>query len=50
MIKESEFCSKVIETQFNKPLVMTEKYHEYFNNCNKCSVCKREHMQVKKMK
>ena len=32
MIKGSEYCSKVIETEFNKPLVMTEKDHEGFNN------------------
>ena len=25
MIKESEYCSKVIETKFHKPLIMTEK-------------------------
>ena len=36
MIKESEYCSKVIETEFNQPLVMTEKDCEDFKNCNKC--------------
>ena len=41
MIKESEYCFKVNESQFNKSLVMTEKYHEDFNNSNKCWICKR---------
>ena len=27
-IKENEYCSKVIETKFNKPLVMINKDHE----------------------
>ena len=36
MIKESGYCSKVIKTEFNKPLVMTEKDHEGFNNSTKC--------------
>ena len=26
MIKESEYCSKVVETEFDKPLVTTKKY------------------------
>ena len=30
MIKESEYCSKIIETEFNKPIVMTRKDHEDF--------------------
>ena len=40
MIKESEYFSKVIETEFIKPLVMTEKHHEDFNNSTKCWICK----------
>ena len=36
MIKESEYCSKVAKTQFNKPLVITEKDHEDSNNFTKC--------------
>ena len=31
MTEESEYCSKVIETEFNKPLVLTKKHHENFN-------------------
>ena len=34
MIKDSEYCSNIIET--NKPLVMTEKDHKGFNNSTKC--------------
>ena len=36
MIKESEYCSKVIETQFK-----TEKDHEDFNNSTKCWICRK---------
>ena len=32
MIKESEYCSKEIETKFSKTLVMPQKDHEEFNN------------------
>ena len=41
MIKENEYCSKVTETEFNKPLVLTEKVHEGFNNSTKCWICKK---------
>ena len=40
MVKEIGYFSKVIETRFNKPLVLTEKYHEDFNNSNKCCAFK----------
>ena len=40
-IKESEYCSKVSETEFNKPLVLNEKDHEDFNNSTKCWTCKK---------
>ena len=35
VIKEIEYYSKITETEFNKPLVMSEKDHEDFNNSNK---------------
>ena len=41
MIKENEYCSKVIETEFGKPLVMTEKDNEDFNNSTELWICKR---------
>ena len=44
MIKDSEYCSKIIET--NKPLVMTEKDHKGFNNSTKCWVCKKAYEEV----
>ena len=31
----------VIKAAFNKPLVMTEKDHEDFNNSTKCWICKK---------
>ena len=41
MTKEDERCSKVIETEFNKLLLMTGKDHEDFENSTKCSICKK---------
>ena len=41
MIKESKFCSKVIEEKFSKSLVMTKKDHKDFNNSTKYWVCKK---------
>ena len=40
MITESEYCSKVIETEFNKPLVFTKNDHEELKNFTKCRICK----------
>ena len=36
MIKESEYCSKVFQTQFNRPLVLTGNYHEDFKYSTDC--------------
>ena len=41
MIRESEYCSKVTGTEFNKLLVITEKYNEGFNNSTKYWICKK---------
>ena len=38
--EESEYCSKVIETEFNEPLATTEKEHEDFHNSSKFWICK----------
>ena len=38
VIKEIEYCSKVIVTKFDNPLVMTEKY-----NSTKCWICKKSY-------
>ena len=40
MITESEYCSKVIETEFNKPLVFTKNDHEELKNFTKCRISK----------
>ena len=32
VVKESEYSSKVIETEFNKSFLMNGKDHEDFNN------------------
>ena len=51
MINESEYCSKVIETEFNKSLVMSEKDYEDFKNSAKCWISKKayekDEMKVK---
>ena len=41
MIKESKNCSKVIETKFNKTLVMTKNDNEVFENSTECWICKK---------
>ena len=43
IIKESKYCSKVIEAEFIEPLVMTKKDHEDCRNSVKCWICKRVH-------
>ena len=40
-MKESECCSKVIETKFDKSLVMTKKDYGDFKNSSKCWICKK---------
>ena len=39
MIKESEYCSKTIKTEFNEPLVMGKKVHGDLKNSTKCWIC-----------
>ena len=39
IVKESEYCSKVIVTKFNKTLVMTKRYYEECKNSTKCAIC-----------
>ena len=41
MIKESKYYSKVIETEFNKPLNMTQKDYKYFQSSTKYWICKK---------
>ena len=40
MIKESEYWSKIIETELNKPIDMTKLYKKDFKNSTKCWICK----------
>ena len=42
MIKESEYCSKIIESELNKPIVMATKDHDDFENSTKCWIFKKE--------
>ena len=41
MIKKSEYCSKVIERKFNKPLTMTLKDREDFNYSTRYWICQK---------
>ena len=41
MKKESEYYSKVIGTEFNKPFVRIKRDHEEFKNSTKCCDCKK---------
>ena len=45
MIRESEYCSKIMETEFNKPFVVTERDNEDFENStkSKCWIFKKEY-------
>ena len=43
MIKENESYSNVIETKFNKPLIMSEKDQEDLNNSITCWICKKRY-------
>ena len=40
-MKESEYCPKLIETEFNKPLALTKRDHEDFNNSTKSWICRK---------
>ena len=39
IIKESKYCSEVMNKHFNKELVMTKKKDEDFDNSSKCWDC-----------
>ena len=39
MLKEVEHCKKVINTKFNKPLIMTDEDETNFEAMNHCHIC-----------
>ena len=47
MIKEGGYCSKLIETEFNKPPVMTKKDQEDFQSSAKSWICKKAYEEDK---
>ena len=47
MIKESIYCSKVIETRFNKPLALSQKDLEDFKDFAKCCICQKAYIKGK---
>ena len=44
MIKESKYCSEVIEKDFNKELVMIKKDKENFKNSFKRWICDNDYV------
>ena len=46
MIKEREYCSKVIKTEFSKLLVLAKKDHENLKISTKCWISKKAHEEV----
>ena len=44
MIKETKYCSDVINKQFNKQLVMTKEDNEDFENSTKCLICDNDYI------
>ena len=47
VIKENEYCSKVIKTKLNKPFAMTKADREDFDNFAKCWIGKNHMKKVK---
>ena len=41
ILKEYEYCKKVMKNHFNKTLIMTEKEEESFRSSNKCWICEK---------
>ena len=44
MIKETKYCSDVMNKQFNKQLVMTKEDNEDFENSTKCLICDNDYI------
>ena len=43
MLKEVEYCKKVMKKEFNKPLKMTKKDEEKFQKAEKCHICDKKY-------
>ena len=41
MLVEVEYCQEVVKNHFTKPLKMTEKDEESFQNMKECHICKK---------
>ena len=41
ILKEFEYCKKVMKKHFNKNLIMTEKEEEEFQSSNMCWICEK---------
>ena len=39
MLKEAQYCQKIIATKFKKPLTMTDKDEQHFQEANECHIC-----------
>ena len=43
MLKEVQYCKKVMKQEFNKPLRMTKEDEEDFQEANECYICNKEY-------
>ena len=43
ILKEYEYCKKVMKKHFNKNLIMSEKEEEQFQSSNICLICEKTH-------
>ena len=41
IVKECEYCKKVMKKHFNKNLIMSEEEEEQFQSSNTCWICKK---------
>ena len=43
MLKEDNYCNRIIKKHFNKKLIMTEKDEENFKNEKYCHICNKNY-------
>ena len=41
MLKEVQYCQKTIATKFKKPLKMSDKDEQHFQEASECHICNR---------
>ena len=43
MLKEENYCHRIIKKHFNKPFAMTEEEEENFKNEKFCHICNKKY-------